>query len=89
MRPRIAHERTQEKNSSYLKLSFLQKDDLSVNDTGGSIFLFPSLLELCSLPSRDSLQKLIVASLDYSHSGIPRIILSKILTASSPVFIMY
>ena len=56
---------------------------------GFSIFLFPSLLELCSLPSRDSLQKLIVASLDYSHSGIPRIILSKILTASSPVFTMY
>ena len=44
-----------------------------------------SLLELCSIPSRDSLQKLIVASLDYSHTGIPRIILSKILTASSSV----
>ena len=37
------------------------------------------------MTSRDSLQKLIIASLDYNHSGIPRIILSKILTASSPV----
>ncbi|XP_078353189.1 rapamycin-insensitive companion of mTOR-like isoform X2 [Oculina patagonica] len=51
--------------------------------------VYQYLLELCSLPSRDSLQKLIIASLDYSHSGIPRIILSKVLTASSPATRLY
>lgn len=51
--------------------------------------VYQYLLELCSIPSRDSLQKLIVASLDYSHTGIPRIILSKILTASSSATRLY
>ncbi|XP_074611135.1 rapamycin-insensitive companion of mTOR-like isoform X3 [Acropora palmata] len=51
--------------------------------------IYQYLLELCSLPSRDNLQKLIIASLDYSHSGIPRIILSKILTASSSTTRLY
>ncbi|XP_068727211.1 rapamycin-insensitive companion of mTOR-like isoform X1 [Montipora capricornis] len=67
------------------KLACTNKGSKLLERTG----IYQYLLELCSLPSRDSLQKLIIASLDYSHSGIPRIILSKILTASSPATRLY
>ncbi|KAF7243891.1 Rapamycin-insensitive companion of mTOR [Varanus komodoensis] len=42
-----------------------------------------SLLSLCSLKNQDHLLKLTVSSLDYSRDGLARVILSKILTAST------
>ncbi|XP_015755979.1 PREDICTED: rapamycin-insensitive companion of mTOR-like [Acropora digitifera] len=72
---------------------FLFLGKLACNSKGSKLLerngIYQYLLELCSLPSRDNLQKLIIASLDYSHSGIPRIILSKILTASSSTTRLY
>jgi hypothetical protein len=44
-----------------------------------------SYLDLASMKSRDRLLKLILASLDYRRDEISRIILSKILTASTMV----
>lgn len=45
----------------------------------------PSLLSLCSLKNQDLLLKLTVTTLDYSRDGLARVILSKVLTASSDV----
>uniref|UniRef100_A0A6J0TUP3 Rapamycin-insensitive companion of mTOR isoform X3 n=1 Tax=Pogona vitticeps TaxID=103695 RepID=A0A6J0TUP3_9SAUR len=45
--------------------------------------VFQCLLNLCSLKNQDHLLKLTVSSLDYSRDGLARVILSKILTAST------
>ncbi|XP_044287520.1 rapamycin-insensitive companion of mTOR isoform X2 [Varanus komodoensis] len=45
--------------------------------------VFQCLLSLCSLKNQDHLLKLTVSSLDYSRDGLARVILSKILTAST------
>ncbi|XP_069483265.1 rapamycin-insensitive companion of mTOR isoform X2 [Ambystoma mexicanum] len=45
--------------------------------------VFQCLLNLCSLKNQDHLLKLTVSSLDYSRDGLSRVILSKILTAST------
>ncbi|XP_069077437.1 rapamycin-insensitive companion of mTOR isoform X1 [Pleurodeles waltl] len=45
--------------------------------------VFQCLLNLCSLKNQDHLLKLTVSSLDYSRDGLARVILSKVLTAST------
>ncbi|KAJ8401565.1 hypothetical protein AAFF_G00378820 [Aldrovandia affinis] len=45
--------------------------------------VFQCLLNLCSLKNQDHLLKLTVSTLDYSRDGLARVILSKILTAST------
>uniref|UniRef100_A0A3B3Q9J8 RPTOR independent companion of MTOR, complex 2b n=1 Tax=Paramormyrops kingsleyae TaxID=1676925 RepID=A0A3B3Q9J8_9TELE len=45
--------------------------------------IFQCLLSLCSLKNQDLLLKLTITTLDYSRDGLARVILSKVLTASS------
>ena len=48
-------------------------------------FVSPSLLDICSIPGRLDLHKLLVASLDYSHDNHSRVVLSKLLTSKEKV----
>lgn len=53
-----------------------------------ALFFLPSifsLLNLCSVKNQDAVLKLAVSTLDYSRDGLARVILSKILTASTDV----
>lgn len=53
-----------------------------------TFFFLPSifsLLNLCSVKNQDAVLKLAVSTLDYSRDGLARVILSKILTASTDV----
>ncbi len=44
-----------------------------------------SLLDICSISSRHDLHKLIVASLDFAHDVLARVILEKLLTSGDVV----
>ncbi|KAK3755311.1 hypothetical protein QZH41_014619, partial [Actinostola sp. cb2023] len=60
------------------KLSSTKAGSKLLDKTG----IYQYLFDLCS-STHESLLKLIIASLDYRENGIPRIILSKILTSST------
>ncbi|XP_072562718.1 rapamycin-insensitive companion of mTOR-like isoform X2 [Paramormyrops kingsleyae] len=66
---------------------FLFLGTLSANPSGVKMLekcnVFQCLLNLCSLKNQDTLLKLTVSTLDYSRDGLARVILSKILTAST------
>ncbi|XP_048583211.1 rapamycin-insensitive companion of mTOR isoform X2 [Nematostella vectensis] len=66
---------------------FLGRISCSKNSTSSKLLektdIYQYLLEMCSTPGQENLLKLIIASLDYKDTGISRIILSKLLTASS------
>ena len=49
------------------------------------LFVVFSLLEMVGNTNHDNYVKLVVSSLDYSRNGVPRVILSKSLTAASDV----
>ncbi|KAL3976098.1 actin, alpha skeletal muscle [Sarotherodon galilaeus] len=51
--------------------------------------LFQCLLNLCSVKNQDAVLKLAVSTLDYSRDGLARVILSKILTASTDTCRLY
>ncbi|XP_041958385.1 rapamycin-insensitive companion of mTOR [Alosa sapidissima] len=51
--------------------------------------VFQCLLNMCSMKNQDAMLKLTVASLDYSREGLPRVILSKVLTAATDTCRMY
>ncbi|XP_010875023.2 rapamycin-insensitive companion of mTOR isoform X2 [Esox lucius] len=51
--------------------------------------LFQCLLNLSSVKNQDAVLKLAVSTLDYSRDGLARVILSKILTASTDVCRLY
>jgi hypothetical protein len=48
---------------------------------------FCSLLSVCDVIQRRDLNKLLLTSLDYSHSRLCRVILSKILTGIDSVIL--
>ncbi|XP_016533562.1 rapamycin-insensitive companion of mTOR isoform X2 [Poecilia formosa] len=51
--------------------------------------LFQCLLNLCSVKNQDAVLKLAVTTLDYSRDGLARVILSKVLTASTDTCRLY
>ncbi|XP_054906650.1 rapamycin-insensitive companion of mTOR-like isoform X2 [Poeciliopsis prolifica] len=51
--------------------------------------LFQCLLNLCSVKNQDAVLKLAVTTLDYSRDGLARVILSKVLTASTDICRLY
>ncbi|XP_072244394.1 rapamycin-insensitive companion of mTOR-like isoform X2 [Leuresthes tenuis] len=51
--------------------------------------LFQCLLNLCSVKNQDAVLKLAVSTLDYSRDGLARVILSKVLTASTDICRLY
>ena len=54
-------------------------------DTLKLLVVVCSLLEMVGNTNHDNYVKLVVSSLDYSRNGVPRVILSKSLTAASDV----
>ncbi|MEQ2240120.1 hypothetical protein ILYODFUR_011591 [Ilyodon furcidens] len=51
--------------------------------------LFQCLLNLCSVKNQDAVLKLAITTLDYSRDGLARVILSKVLTASTDTCRLY
>ncbi|MED6260656.1 hypothetical protein ATANTOWER_025512, partial [Ataeniobius toweri] len=51
--------------------------------------LFQCLLNLCSVKNQDAVLKLAITTLDYSRDGLARVILSKVLTASTDICRLY
>lgn len=43
------------------------------------------MMDICEMPTRDDLQRLILSSLDYSHNSHVRVVLTKLLTTTSKV----
>ncbi|XP_042564192.1 rapamycin-insensitive companion of mTOR [Clupea harengus] len=72
---------------------FLFLGTLSAHPNGVKVLekcsVFQCLLNMCSMKNQDAMLKLTVASLDYSREGLARVILSKVLTASTDICRMY
>ena len=51
------------------------------------VFYSLSLLDICSIPGRLDLHKLLIASLDCAHDNHSRVVLSKLLTSKEKVTI--